>query len=92
MLLNLLSPMSAQWEEIGGLLGVDADTINGLHTSKLTNQVMLDKILQSWLDNEPTPVTWNNVISVLEGQLKKKSLSIEIHKTLGIKPGTYRSI
>ena len=84
--------MSAQWEEIGGLLGVDANTINGLHTSKLTNQVRLDKMLQSWLDNEPTPVTWNNVISVLEGPLKKKSLAIEICKSLGIKPSTYQYI
>ena len=84
--------MSAQWEEIGGLLGVDANTINGLHTSNLTNQVKLDKMLQSWLDNEPTPVTWNNVISVLEGPLKKKSLAIEIRKTIGIKPSTYHCI
>ena len=92
MLLNLLSPMSAQWEEIGGLLGVDANTINGLHTLNLTNQVKLDKMLQSWLDNEPTPVTWNNVISVLEGPLKKKSLAIEIRNTIGIKPSTYHCI
>ena len=91
-MLNLLSPVSAQWEEIGGLLGVDANTINGLHTSNLTNQVKLDKMLQSWLDNEPTPVTWNNVISVLEGPLKKKSLAIEIRKTIGIKPSTYHCI
>ena len=92
MLLKLLFPVSAQWDEIGGLLGVDANTINRLHTSKLTNQVKLDKILQSWFDNEPTPVTWNNVISILEGPLKKKSLAIEISKTLGIKPSRYPSI
>ena len=84
-LLKLLSPVSAQWEDIGGLLGVDANTIKGLHTSSLSNQVKLDNMLQSWLDNEPTPVTWNNVISVLEGPLKKKSIAVEIRKTLGIK-------
>ena len=85
MFLNLLSPVSAQWDEIGGLLGVDPNTINGLHTSNLSNQVKLDKMLQSWFNMGPTPVTWNNIISVLEGPLKNKSLANEICKTLGIK-------
>ena len=89
MLLTLLSPVSAQWDEIGSLLGVDANTINGLHTSHLTNQVKLDKMLQSWFNSEPTPVTWNNMISVLEGSLKNKSLANEIRKSLGIKPSIY---
>ena len=92
MLLNLLSPLSAQWEEIGGLLKVDANTNNGLHTSHLTNQVKLDKMLQSWFNNEPTPVTWNNIISVLEGSLKNKSLANKIRNSLGIKPSTYHCI
>ena len=92
MLLNFLSPVSAHWEEIGGLLKVDANTINGLHTSNLTNQVKLDKMLQSWFNNEPTPVTWNNIISILEGPLNNKSLANEICKSLGIKPSTYHCI
>ena len=92
MLLNLLSPVSAQWQEIGGLLKVHPNIINGLQISSLSDQVKLDKMLQYWLDNEPTPVTWNNVISVLEGPLKKKSLAIEIRKTIGIKPSTYHCI
>ena len=89
MLLTLLSRVSAQWDEIGCLLGVDTNTINGLHTLNLTNQVKLDKMLQSWFNNEPTPVTWNNIISILEGPLNNKSLANEICKSLGIKPSTY---
>ena len=41
-------------------------------------------MLQSWLDNEPTPVTWDYFISVIEGPLKMKSLAIEICQFLGI--------
>ena len=92
MLLNLLSPVSAQWDEIGSLLGVDANTINGLHTSHLSDPVKLDKMLQNWFNNEPTSVTWNNIISVLEGSLKNKSLANEIRNSLGIKPSTYHCI
>ena len=92
MLLNLLSPVSAQWDKIGSLLGVDVNTINGLDTLDSAKQVKLDKTLQCWFNNEPTPVTWNNIISVLEGPLKNKSLANEIRKSLGIKPSTYDCI
>ena len=78
----LLTSVSAKWQEIGDLLGVDSDIIEGLHTSNLSNQVKMSKILQSWLDNAPTPVTWHNIISVLEGPLKEKSIAIKIRNTL----------
>ena len=80
-LLALLASVSAKWQEIGDLLGVDSDIIEGLHTSKLSNQVKMSKMLQSWLDNAPTP-TWHNIVSVFEGPLKKKSLSNKIRNTL----------
>ena len=38
----------------------------------------MSKMLQSRLDNEPTPATWDNIISILDGPLKKKLLAIEI--------------
>ena len=48
---------------------------------------MLSKILQSWLDNEPTPATWDNIIGAIVGPLQEKSLAIEMRKILGIKSG-----
>ena len=47
----------------------------------------MSKMLQSWLDNEPTPVTWDHFISVIEGPLQMKSLAIEIRQFLGIESG-----
>ena len=80
-LLTLLASVSTKWQEIGDLLGVDSNTIDGLHTSNLSNQVKMSKMLQSWLDNAQTP-TWHNIISVLEGPLKNKSLANKIRITL----------
>ena len=78
ILLRILSSVSAKWQEIGDLLGVDSNTIEGLCHSNFSDQVKMSKMLQSWLDNEPTPATWGNIISVLDGPLQKKSLAIEI--------------
>ena len=63
-LLTLLTSISAKWQEIGDLLGVDSDIIEGLLTSSLSSQVKISKVLQSWLDNTPTP-TWHKIIYVL---------------------------
>ena len=80
-LLTLLTSISAKWQEIGDLLGVDSNIIEGLRTSNLSNEVKMSMVLQSWLDNAPTP-TWHKIINVLEGPLKKKSLADEIRNTL----------
>ena len=83
--MNLISPVSAHWKEMRCLFRVGVDTTNGLRTSNLTNQVNLEMLL-SWFNNEPTPVRCSNVISVLEGSLKNKSLANKIHTSLKIKP------
>ena len=82
ILLRILFSISAKWQELGDLLGVDSNTIEGLCHSNYSDQVKMSKMLQSWLDNEPTPVTWGNVISILDGPLQKKSIAIEICKFL----------
>ena len=89
VLLKFLSSITAEWQEMGDLLGVDPDTIKGLCDSNFSNQVKMSKMLQSWLDNEPTPATWDNIISVIEGPLQKKSLATEICQSLNlsIEPG-----
>ena len=78
----MLSSVTAKWQEMGGLLGVDSNTIDGLSYSNFTDEVKMSKMLQSWLDNEPTPATWGNIISVVESQ--KKTLANEMCKSLGI--------
>ena len=82
-LLRLLSSVNAKWQEIGDLLGVDFNTIEGLCCSTFSDQVKMSKMLQSWLDNEPTPATWDNIIDVIGGPLQNKSLANEICQYLG---------
>ena len=86
-MLRLLFSVTSKWQEIGDLLGVNPDTIEGLCYSNYSDQVKLSKMLQSWLDNEPTPVTWHNLITVIEGPLQKRSLAIEICQFLKEYPG-----
>ena len=83
----MLSSVAAKWQEMGGLLGVDSNTINSLCYSNFTDEVKMSKMLQSWLNNEPTPVTWDHLITVIEGPLQLKSLAVEIRQFLGIKSG-----
>ena len=42
----------------------------------------MSMMLQSWLDNEPTPATWDNIIGVIDGPLQNKSLVAEIRQFL----------
>ena len=58
-----------------------------LYNSNLSDQKKMSKMLQSWLDNEPTPVTWDHFISVIEGPLQMKSVAIEICQFLGNESG-----
>ena len=83
----MLSSVTAKWQEMGGLLGVDSNTIDGLSYSNSTDEVKMSKMLQSWLDNEPTPATWGNIISVVEGPLQKKTIANEMCKFLGKESG-----
>ena len=80
ILLRILSSVTAKWHEIGDLLGVDPNTIEGLCHSNYSDQVKMSKMLQSWLDNEPTPATWGNIINVIEGPLRNKSVANEMYR------------
>ena len=84
ILLRLLFSITGMWQEIGDLLGVDPYTIDSLATSTFTNQNKMSKMLQSWLDNEPTPASWDNILDIIEGPLQKKPLALDIRQKLKI--------
>ena len=88
VLLRFLCSIATKWQMMGDLLGVDSRTIERLCYSTFSDEVKMSKMLQSWLDNEPTPVTWDNIISILEGPLQKKSLAVEICQFLDKESGT----
>ena len=68
------------WYELGGFLGVDTDILDGLLNASYSDGVKMSKMLQNFLDNQPTPATWNNIIDVIEGPLQKKTLADEIRQ------------
>ena len=87
ILLRFLSSVTTKWQQIGNLLGVDSNTIEMLYNCNISDEMKMSKMLQSWLDNEPTPVTWDHFISVIEGPLQMKALAIDIRQFLGIESG-----
>ena len=61
------------WYELEGFLGVDTNTLDGLLNSSYSDGIKMSKMLQSWLDNETTPATWNNIIDVIQRPLQNKT-------------------
>ena len=70
------------WYELGGYLGVDTSILDGLLKSTYSDGVNMSKMLQNFLDNQPTPATWNNIINVIERHLQKKALADEIRQKI----------
>ena len=68
-LLSLLADITYQWHEIGILLGVDEIYLHGLLESVEGNMVKLHKVLTYWIDTMSIPVTWQNIINIVEGPI-----------------------
>ena len=86
VLLEFLSSVSHKWYEIGGLLGVDDNNLDVLLDKDYSHQVKLSKVLQTWLNIQPTPTTWRKIIKIIEEPLQNKSLATVIRQYL-IKEG-----
>ena len=79
-MLEFLSPISAKWYEIGDLLGVDSNTMEGLCNSPLSNEVKLSKVLQRWIEiTESTSVTWDEIIRVKSLVTDKPSMYFDLY-------------
>ena len=82
-LMQILAPISARWDLLGGQLGVAPNFIESLKTSNKTNETILTEILQKWIEMKPTPVTWDNIINVVGGPVVAKlDVAITIQKSL----------
>ena len=79
-MLEFLCPISAKWHEIGDLLGVDSNTMQGLCNSPFSNEVKLSKVLQRWIETEePTSVTWDEIIRVKSLVTNKPSMYFDLY-------------
>ena len=66
-LLEVLAPIASKWSEIGNALKVRPDVIAGLNGTA-SNVSKLSTILQKWQDTLCSPVTWGNLIEMLESK------------------------
>ena len=65
-MLNLLAPAAARWEEIGSGLKVAPGAIESLQQSNKRPINKLSEVLQTWMDTWSSPVTWENIIKVVD--------------------------
>ena len=68
-LLELLVDINDQWNIIGLALKVPINVLNGLQSSPLHNTVKLSQVIHTWLTSQQSPVTWEIVISAIEGKI-----------------------
>ena len=77
--------IDTEWREIGNRLGVDANSLNGIAKTLISDQIRLDKVLQKWMDMDGhppcSPVTWKAILEALE-KLKKYDLKKAIYQHL----------
>ena len=73
-LLSVLADINYEWYIIGISLQVNARFLDDLSTSVESNMVKLHKVLTNWRDTMSSPVTWQNIISAMEGPIVKHCL------------------
>ena len=64
--LEQLADIADMWFEIGLALKVGDTILNGLRQQN-RDMVRLNDVLQSWITTKSSPVTWDTVITAMEG-------------------------
>ena len=80
--LKLLADISARWEDVGLALEVPKNDLDGLVKAPCNNNSKLSEVIRLWINTESSPVTWEALISAIEGPLvnnKRKAGQIHDH-------------
>ena len=72
-----MSGKEKEWLHIGTALKVDHGVLDTLTTNEKSSSAKLSEVLQQWMSKADTSITWEAVISALEGSGAK------IHEYLG---------
>ena len=67
--LSVLADISANWEVIGIALGVSQNDLKGLQHENIDKTVKLSRVIAKWMETESTPVSWETLISAIEGPI-----------------------
>ena len=82
-LIKLLVDLSSKSYDIGLALNVSQNFLDGL-SRDFTNNVKLAKVIEKWMNTQSSPVTWETVISAIEGPIvDNKSKADELRCHLG---------
>ena len=82
-LLSLLADISRKWYEIGVSLRIRLSFLDQLSHSHKTDMVKLSEVMTEWKVTMSSPVTWENIISSLEGPIvQHPSIALEIRNYL----------
>ena len=68
-LLKQLVPIAHKWYNVGIGLDVRDGVLMSLDYSNDSYRTKLSSVIQSWLDTQSTPVTWETVVSALESPI-----------------------
>ena len=81
--LKLLASISAHWQEIGLSLAVCSNDLEKIQQVPDSAEVKLSKVINTWINTKSSPITWENVISSIEGPIvSNKKKGDEIRKYL----------
>ena len=81
--LELLADISACWQDVGLALKVSENELDGLVDASGSNNSKLSKVIRLWINTKSSPVTWEALISAIEGPLlNNKRKAGEIHDYL----------
>ena len=65
--LSQLADISAKWEKIGLALKVSCNELDGLQHDHSSITIKLSKVITLWIESESSPVSWETLISAIDG-------------------------
>ena len=68
-LCRLLATINHEWNEIGLAFSVSHNVLEGLRLERDSNIRKLSQVISSWIETKSSPVTWETVISAIEGPI-----------------------
>ena len=84
-LLNLLADISNNWYVIGLGFNISHYNLESINNEKGHDITKLSKVIECWISTQSSPVTWETVISVIEGKIVNNKIKAnEIRKHLDL--------
>ena len=68
-LLELLTDVNYLWNEIGIVLRVPNAKLKSLQQSNIANSIKLNEVIQCWIDQRTTEVTWDTIIAAMRNEI-----------------------